>query len=186
MAIERLFDPSDGMAFVVRLLNSWDELEPDPELLRDPSIGARFLRRHGFDDAADRMDEMELAALKGLRTRVQAAWDATDDTAAVDLLNELAGAGAAHRTLVRDEADAWAFRWDEPGLPASAFTPALCAATLLEEIRMHGRRRLGTCVAAPCRCAFVDRSRSHTRRYCCDLCADRVNQAARRRRLRGG
>ena len=186
MAVERLFDPSDGMAFVVRLLNSWDELEPDPELLRDPSIGARFLRRHGFDDAAARMDEEELAALKAVRARLQAAWDAPDDEAAVALLNGLAAEGSAHRTLSRDDSDAWSFRWDEPGLPASAFAPALCAAALLEEIRTHGRRRLGTCVAAPCRCAFVDRSRSHTRRYCCDLCADRANQAARRRRLRGG
>jgi hypothetical protein len=186
MAVERLFDPSDGMAFVVRLLNSWDELEPDPELLRDPAIGARFLRRHGFDDAAARMDEEELAALKAVRARLQAAWDAPDDEAAVALLNGLAAEGSAHRTLSRDDSDAWSFRWDEPGLPASAFAPALCAAALLEEIRTHGRRRLGTCVAAPCRCAFVDRSRSHTRRYCCDLCADRANQAARRRRLRGG
>ena len=186
MAVERLFEPSDGMAFVVRLLNSWDELEPDPELLRDPAIGARFLRRHGFDDAAARMDEEELAALKAVRARLQAAWDAPDDEAAVALLNALAAEGSAHRTLSRGDSDAWSFRWDEPGLPASAFAPALCAAALLEEIRTHGRRRLGTCVAAPCRCAFVDRSRSHTRRYCCDLCADRANQAARRRRLRGG
>ena len=131
------------------------------------------------------MDEAELAALKALRSRVQAAWDAPDDEAAVVLLNALATEAAAHRTLVRDDEDAWSFRWDEPGLSASAFAPALCAAALLEEIRTHGRRRLGTCVAAPCRCAFVDRSRSRTRRYCCDLCADRANQAARRRRLRG-
>ena len=36
------FDPSDGLAFAVRLLNSWDELEPEPELLRGPDIAERF------------------------------------------------------------------------------------------------------------------------------------------------
>jgi predicted RNA-binding Zn ribbon-like protein len=186
VVVERLFEPSDGMAFVVRLLNSWDELEPEPELLRDPSVGARLLRRHGFDDAAARMDEKELEALRELRTQVQAAWDASDDDEAVSLLNELLADARAHPALVRDDRGVWAYRWDAPGLPASAFAPGLCATALLDEVRTHGRRRLGTCVAAPCRCAFVDRSRSHTRRYCCDLCADRANQAARRRRLREG
>src|SRR4029453_2398343 len=89
MAFERLFDPSDGMAFVVRLLNSWDELEPDPELLRDPEIAGRFLRRHGFDDAARLADERELQRLRTLRGRVRAAWDARSEAAAVALLNEL-------------------------------------------------------------------------------------------------
>ena len=186
MAVERLFEPSDGMAFVVRLLNSWDELEPDPELLRDPSVGARLLRRHGFDDAAARMDDEELEALRSLRTRVQAAWDAPGDDEAVALLNAMLADAGTHPALVRDDGGAWAFRWDAAGLPASAFAGGLCASALLDEIRRHGRRRLGTCAGAPCRCAFVDRSRSRTRKYCCDLCADRVNQAARRRRLRDG
>ncbi|HSC92373.1 MAG TPA: CGNR zinc finger domain-containing protein [Gaiellaceae bacterium] len=186
MAVERLHEPTDGMAFVVRLLNSWDELEPDPELLRDPAAAARLLRRHGFDDAAARVDDDELEALRELRTRVRAAWGAPDDDTAVALLNALAAERWAPPTLVRDEGGGWAYRWDRGGAPASAFAPALCAATLLEEIRAHGRRRLGSCAGAPCRCVFVDRSRSRTRRYCCDLCADRVNQTARRRRLRGG
>jgi predicted RNA-binding Zn ribbon-like protein len=183
-AVERWFDPSDGMAFVVRLLNTWDELEPNPELLRDPSIAARFLRRHGFDDAAALADDDEVTSLRELRTSVRTAWDVADDRAAVDLLNSVL---AASRVQPRLEAadGGWAFRWDAPGLRASAFAPGLCGATLLGEISAHGRRRLGTCVGAPCRCVFVDRSRSRTRRYCCELCADRVNQAARRRRLRG-
>jgi hypothetical protein len=29
------FEPGDGTAFAIRLLNTWDELEPDPECLRD-------------------------------------------------------------------------------------------------------------------------------------------------------
>lgn len=185
MRVERWFEPSDGMAFVVRLLNSWDELEPEPELLRDASIAARFLRRHGFDDAADRADDAELEALRALRGRLRRAWDAERDEEAVALLNELLAAQEAQPALAREDGR-WAYRWDRAGLRASAFAPALCASALLEEIRTHGRRRLGSCVAAPCRCAFVDRSRSRTRRYCSDRCADRANQAAHRRRVRSG
>ena len=43
--------------------------------------------------------------------------------------------------------------------------------------------RFGRCAGTPCRCAFVDRSRNRTRRYCCStLCADRVAQAHYRAR----
>jgi predicted RNA-binding Zn ribbon-like protein len=178
------FDPSDGMAFVIRLLNSWDELEPDPELLRDTQTVERFLRRHGFDDAAFAADARELERLRTLRRRVREAWDTPDDEAAVALLNALLAECRVQPRLVRGAKRAWRFRWDAPGLRASAFAPGLCASALLEEIERHGRRRLGTCAGTPCRCAFQDQSRNHSRRYCSDQCADRVNQAAHRRRQR--
>src|SRR5215207_11183687 len=111
--VERWFEPSDGMAFVVRLLNTWDELEPNPELLRDASIAARFLRRHGFDDAAALADDAEVTALRNLRTGVRTAWDADDDQAAVDLLNPvLAASGVQPRLEAGD--GGWVFRWDAP------------------------------------------------------------------------
>ena len=52
------------------------------------------------------------------------------------------------------------------------------------EAEDSGLTRFGRCLANPCRCVFVDRSRNRSRRYCCDLCADRANQAAARRRRR--
>jgi predicted RNA-binding Zn ribbon-like protein len=184
MSIERWSEPSDGMAFVIRLLNSWDELEPDPELLRDTEIASRFLRRHGFDAAAEAMDTAELQRLRSLRGRVRSAWDARSDTAAVALLNELLAECKVQPRLER-EGRGWAFRWDGAGLRGSAFLPGLCASALLTEIGQHGRRRLGTCAGVPCRCAFVDNTKNRSRRYCCTQCADRVNQAAHRQRQRG-
>ena len=176
------FDPSDGLAFAVRLLNSWDELEPEPELLRGPDIAERFLRRHGFEDAAALSDEGELELLRELRERLRTAWDARSDTAAVRLLNELLAECEVQPRLERS-GRRWALRWDAPGLPASAFAQGLAASALLAEIAEHGRHRLGTCAGAPCRCAFVDHSKNRSRRYCCQQCADRVNQAAHRRRV---
>jgi predicted RNA-binding Zn ribbon-like protein len=171
------------MTFAVRLLNSWDELEPEPELLRDPEIGARLLRRHGFDDAAEVMDEGELQRLRALRGRLRDAWDARSDTAAVALLNDLLAECRVQPRLER-QGRRWAFRWDRPGMPPSAFLPGLAASALLDEVALHGRRRLGTCAGTPCRCAFVDSTKNRSRRYCCAQCADRVNQAAHRRRRR--
>jgi predicted RNA-binding Zn ribbon-like protein len=183
-AAEQWFAASDGMAFVIRLLNSWDELEPNPELLREPQTVAHFLRRHGFDEAAGHADTRELERLRALRRRVREAWDTPDDETAVAMLNRLLAECRVQPRLVRGTKGAWAFRWDAPGLRASAFAPGLCASALLKEIERHGRRRLGTCAGVPCRCAFHDHSRNHSRRYCSDQCADRVNQAAHRRRQR--
>lgn len=180
--MERWFEPDDGLSFALRLANSWDELEDDPELLRDPDIAARFLRRHGLDEAAQLVDRRELRALRALRERVRAAWDAPERRS-VELLNELRASVRAVPRLVRT-ADRWTYRWDHPGLRASAFAPALAASGLLDEIRDHGKKRLGVCAAAPCRCVFVDRSKSASRRYCSDQCANRRNQAAHRARRR--
>ena len=181
--VEQWFSPTDGLAFAVRLLNSWDELEPDHERLVDTDVGARFLHRHGLHDAADRLDQRELRGLKSLRSALRTAWEAPSDEAAVDALNALLAASRAQPRLVR-EADGWAFRWDAPGARASAFTPALAASALLEEIREHGRMRLGICDAGPCRCVYVDQSKNRNRRYCSVQCTNRASQAAARSRRR--
>ena len=40
---------NDPVALAVDLVNTWDELEPDPELLRDAAALKRFLVRHGYE-----------------------------------------------------------------------------------------------------------------------------------------
>jgi predicted RNA-binding Zn ribbon-like protein len=181
--VEQWFAPSDGLAFAVRLLNSWDELERDHERLVDTEVGARFLRRHGFNDAADRMNQRELQALRSLRSSLRAAWEASSDEAAVDGLNALLAGSSARPRLVREQ-DGWAYRWDTPGALSSAFTSALAASALLDEIREHGRTRLGICDAGPCRCVYIDRSKNRSRRYCSVQCTNRASQAASRKRRR--
>jgi predicted RNA-binding Zn ribbon-like protein len=56
--------------------------------------------------------------------------------------------------------------------------------SLLEAIRDDGWDRFGICAGAPCCCVFVDRSKNRSRRFCSDLCADRVAQALHRERRR--
>src|SRR5918912_1423659 len=65
-----------GVALAVDLLNSWDELEPDPELL-----SVRWLREylafHGYDKTAAAVREEDVASRRELRERLREAFDAT-------------------------------------------------------------------------------------------------------------
>jgi len=178
--------PWDGMGFVVGLLNTWDELEPDPELITDHADAEFLLRRHGFPDAAERVDDAEVDALRTLRTRVRDGWEAGSPEDAADLLNALLADCTVHPRLVAENGSGLVFRWDRPGLRGRDFLAGLAAYALLEELRSHGADRLGICVAGPCRCVYVDTTKNRTRRYCCTKCADRTNAAAYRARARGG
>lgn len=176
------YDPADGVSFAVRLLNSWDELEPEPELLVDASVVQRFLTRHGLEDAAAVAGDADLEWLRELRGRLARAWDAADDARAVEQLNAILAEANAQPWL-SNQGGPPRFRYDRAGLPIRAFADAFAARALLDEIARGGWARFGRCEARPCRCVFIDRTRSKVRRYCGRLCADRAaHQAFRRRR----
>jgi predicted RNA-binding Zn ribbon-like protein len=172
-----------GIALAVDLLNSWDELEPDPELL-----SVRWLRYylgfHGYDRAAAAVREEDVAVAKELRERLRQAFDATSEEDAVATLNAVLAEHAEAPRLERAP-EGWCFRYGPDESAGIDFLAVPAAIALLETIRDHGLSRFGRCSAHPCRCVFVDRSRNRSRRYCCDLCADRANQAAARQRRQG-
>src|SRR6185312_13306290 len=102
---------------------------------------------------------------------------------AASRLNALAREHGIPPVLERD-GGSWRLRsWpdESAGLPAAA---AYATAGLLAAFQQLGWARFGRCAGAPCRCAYVDRSRNRSRRYCCTLCADRVAQAQYRSRKR--
>jgi predicted RNA-binding Zn ribbon-like protein len=169
-----------GVALAVDLLNSWDELEPDPDLL-SPRWLRRYLEFHGYDAAAVAVDEASVAPARALRERLRAAFDATSEEEAVATLNALLVEHGRPPQLERAGGE-WRFRYGPDEQAGVDFLAAPTALGLLETIREHGLARFGRCKAHPCRCVYVDRSRNRSRRYCCDLCADRANQAAARRR----
>src|SRR5919204_3054093 len=77
-----------GIALAVDLLNSWDELEPDPELLSSRWL-RRYLEFHGYEAAAAAVDEAGVAPARALRGRLREAFDATSEEEAVATLNAL-------------------------------------------------------------------------------------------------
>jgi predicted RNA-binding Zn ribbon-like protein len=170
--------PDDPVALAVALTNTWDELEDPPELLRDIGVLRRFFHRHGLEREGRRATERDLAEARALRDRLRATFEVDAEKTAVGLLNQILRQSDAKPQWEHDGA-AWRLRWVGAPLAVLASTAAM---SLLEAIRDDGWERFGTCAAAPCCCVFVDRSRNHSRRYCSALCADRVAQAAYRRR----
>ena len=166
-------DPDDPVALAVALVNTWDELEDPPELLRDVESLRRFLA--GADVTSG-----DLTRVRAVRTSLRAAFEAGADDGAVAALNGVLQESRARPQLARADGG-WTLTWAGPPVDVLAATTAM---SLLEAIRDDGRDRFGICAGAPCCCVFVDRSKNRSRRFCSNLCADRIAQAAHRARRR--
>jgi len=170
---------NDPVALAVDLVNTWDELESDPELLRDTATLKRFLARRGYGEPL-RTSSRDLAQVRVLRDSLRAAFTAQDEEAAVRELNGVLARSAAKPQFER-RGQEWEVKW--VGRVSESVATAT-AMSLLEAVRDDGWDRFGICAGAPCCCVFVDRSKNHSRRFCSDLCADRVAQALHRERTR--
>jgi predicted RNA-binding Zn ribbon-like protein len=141
----------------------------------------RILAWHGFRKAAASFSESDLEPALRLRDVLTSAFDARSAKGAVAILNELAAEAGSPPRLERSRGG-WRLRTWPDETVGLAFVAGYAAVGLLETIRESGVTRFGRCAGSPCRCVFVDRSRNRSRRYCCQLCADRVAQSALRRR----
>ena len=172
-----------GLALAIDLVNTWDELEPEPDLIEGLQDVRTWLEWHGLPTGAKALGEADVDRVRALRARFDRVFDADDEDEAASRLNELAREHGIPPVLER-VGGSWRLRsWpdEREGLPAVA---AYATAGLLAAFQELGWARFGRCAGAPCRCAFVDRSRNRSRRYCCTLCADRVAQAQYRSRKR--
>src|SRR5215210_9151083 len=166
----------DPVALAVDLVNTWDLLNDDPELLLDAATLKRFLARRGYDGA--RTNGPVLAQVRILRDALRAAFAAASEEDAVRELNGILGRSNAKPQL-EQSGDGWQVGWVGRLVDSVASNTAM---SLLEAIRDDGWERFGICAGAPCCCVFVDRSKNRSRRFCSDLCADRVAQALHRAR----
>ena len=174
--------PTTDLGRAIEVLNTWDTFAPNPELIDGPEILGRFLRWMGHPELATNVTSHDVESFRSLRGRLRMAFEASSEADAVARLNEVL---AEHPTVSElEQVDGtWRFRHraNRPADVAAALAPE-CAIALLAAIRDRGWDRLGVCSAAPCTCVYVDQSRNRSRRYCSDLCNDRVSQAAHRRR----
>ena len=172
-----------GLAVAIDLVNTWDELEPEPDLIESLEDVRVWLEWHGLSTAAKRLGEADVDRVRALRARFDRVFEAGGEAEAASRLNELAREYGRPPVLEQSNGG-WRLRsWPEEdeGLPAVA---AYATAGLLAAFQELGWARFGRCAGSPCRCAYVDRSRNRSRRYCCTLCADRVAQAQYRARRR--
>jgi len=127
------------------------------------------------------MREADVDRVRELRSRFDRIFDARSEQEPAELLNELSREYGTPPQLERVNGS-WQLRtWpdERDGLAAVA---AYGTAGLVEALRDVGWKRFGRCAGSPCRCAFIDRSKNRSRRYCTTLCADRVAQAHYRAR----
>jgi predicted RNA-binding Zn ribbon-like protein len=179
-------DPATDLDLAVLLVNSHDLLEDPADRLGDLAWLTRVLTRVGHRDLAGALTRSDLPRLRSLRAVLRAAFEAPDPAAVAAVLNpQLVKARAVFLLDVPSRPKGAGLRFvaapDRTGYAAlAARLPAAVAAHVAE----HGVGRLGVCSSDPCRCAFVDRTRAGTRRYCCTVCNDRYAARAYRRRRR--
>ena len=166
----------DPVRMAVDLVNSWDTLEADPELMKDPATLQRFLARRGHGEF--RTTRRDVAEVRAVRGELRAAFEAESEADAVARLNAVLARSEAKPQLEQSE-DGWRVRWTGSLVDTIASATAM---SLLEAIRDDGFERFGLCAGAPCCCVYVDRSKNRSRRFCSGLCADRVAQALHRQR----
>jgi predicted RNA-binding Zn ribbon-like protein len=174
-------DEKDALGLAVGLVNTWDALHDPPEQLHDVERLRLVLRWFELDDAGARASNRDLEAVRRVRDRLRRAFDAAGAQEAVAELNALAREAGAVPQLER-RSGGWRFRYGAERRSIASDIAARASVALLGVIEQGGWERFGLCAAAPCCCVYVDRSRNRSRRYCCELCADRATQAAARRR----
>lgn len=179
-------DPSAGEAatdldLAVLLVNTLDLLEDEPDRLTDLTWLRSALRQVGHARLAGELRDRDLAGLQALRDDLRRVFECADPARLPRLVNALLEGAAAVPVLVRDPDGALRLAVAPTKRGLAALQSRLPAA-LSQHLSEHRTPRLGTCGSDPCRCAFVDRTRGGTRRYCCDWCNDRAAARAYRRR----
>jgi predicted RNA-binding Zn ribbon-like protein len=180
--LERPGEPASDLDLVVLLLNSLDLLEDPPDRLADLSWLGEVLAAVGRADIGAALTAADLAGLRQLRESLRAVFQAGSAVEAASLLNPMLVDASAVPQLVASR-DGLRLQVAPQARGLAALSARLPAA-LAEYIAHRGIGRLGTCAALPCQCAFLDRTRARTRRFCCTACNDRAAALVYRRRKR--
>ncbi|HRI95413.1 MAG TPA: CGNR zinc finger domain-containing protein [Nocardioides sp.] len=161
----------DDLELAVLLLNSVDLLEdPADRMAHDLRWWRRALRRNGHAALARTQREADRRGLLELRAIIRSVFETSSEARARTLLNDgLASAGAVVQVT-------------PAGLGVGGGLAARLLYAVAQLVAEGGVARLGICASDPCRCAYVDRTRGGTRRYCCTLCNDRAAARAYRQR----
>jgi predicted RNA-binding Zn ribbon-like protein len=165
-------EQASDLDLAVLLLNSLDALIDPPDRLTDLVWFRAVLAQVGHDDIAAALQPTDLAELRQLRAALRTVFAAKSVEETSPILNELLlRASAVPQLVVSAGRVQLRFAPDSSGLRA---LQVRLPAALADHVADRGIRRLGTCAALPCQCAFVDHTRARTRRYCCTACNDRA------------
>lgn len=131
-----------------------------------------------------RGDSDELDAVRALRPRLRALWEAGEDDV-VAAVNEMLREGRALPQLVTHGQWRYHLHATPSDAPLADRMMVEAAMAVVDVVRSDQLDRLAVCDAPDCRDVVVDLSRNRSRRYCSVGCSNRVNVAAFRARRAG-
>jgi predicted RNA-binding Zn ribbon-like protein len=141
-----------------------------------------FVAEWGWTGSRTR-DRQELAAVRALRPRLRAVWQADEDTA-VDIANRLLRDTQALPQLIKHDEWDYHLHATPADAPLADRMAVEAAMAFVDVIRMKELARLRICAADDCEDVVVDLSKNRSRRFCARGCGNRVAVAAYRARAR--
>lgn len=140
-----------------------------------------FLRVHPYTGGI-RHDDVELAEMRDIRTRLRALWN-VDREGAVPLVNAmLHDGGALPRLVIHDDYD-WHVHATSDDAPLATRILVEAAMAFVDVIRSDEYGRVRVCDADDCESVYIDMSRNGSKRYCdTGNCGNRMNVIAYRKR----
>jgi predicted RNA-binding Zn ribbon-like protein len=177
-------DEATDLDLAVLLVNSVDLLADPADRLGDLQWLRAAFGQVGHAALASELRDGDLPRLRDLRAALRAAFEAPTAHEAASALNPALASAGAIVQLVPDDSSGGYRLGVGAGRTGVDALEARFPAGVAAHIAAHGPSTLGVCASDPCRCAFVDRTRAKTRRYCCGYCNDRAAARAYRRRRR--
>ena len=179
-------DTTTALVLAADLVNSADPgggRSADDELA---SVGAleEFLDRH-FVEPRPRATVADLAAVRALRPRLLAIWQAGSTEALAELVNDLLGDSGA-RPRLTDHGGGWGWHLHVTAQDAALEhrIAAQAGFAFADLVRLREADRLRRCAAPDCDAVLVDLSKNRSRRFCdTGNCGNRQHVAAYRERL---
>ncbi len=131
-----------------------------------------------------RRTRAELLAVRALRPRLRRLWSLRGDDLVAEV-NVMLREGGALPQLVSHGTWGYHLHATPPDAALADRMAVEAAMAFVDVVRQDALDRLRVCDADGCGDVLVDLSKNRTRRYCSNLCANRINVAAFRARRAG-
>jgi predicted RNA-binding Zn ribbon-like protein len=170
-------DTEAALAGAAELVNTAHE---SPDALSTPADVVAYTERWSYTGHVAG-DQLELAAVRALRPRLERLWHADRDEI-VKLVNQMLRETGALPQLVRH--DTWDYHLHavRPGADLAVRVTVETAMAMVDVIRLDELARLRICAADDCDDVLIDLSKNRSRRFCDSGCGNRGNVAAYRAR----
>lgn len=175
-------DTTAALVLAADLVNTEPGRAAESDGLPDTAALEKFLDAHKVVPRPEARPA-DLAAVRGLRPRLAAAWDTPENPRPLAAIaNDLLDQSDA-RPWLTDHDGGWHLHVTKPGAPLVHRIAAQAGFAFADLVRFGETGRLRRCDAPGCRAVLVDLSRNRSRMYCdTGNCGNRQHVAAYRAR----